>query len=263
MINLAGDTRLGWADSANERGLLTVTETNADTYYSMTDFTYEHTGTVADVATGRFFAKQSGNNVNMRALELDMLKMTGDVASAAIALDCTIESQVVGNGIDGTVAAWFRNLGTTWGLTGPDRVDTGLLIGRDEHGFTNGILYQSYYGEITPATFTTLFKVDSTGRVSVGASSAALPGVSLVGDPNTGLSWPAADTLAFVTAGTDQIYVTSAGLLSFVNGQGVALGGGAAPTLGTIGGSGPTAAAQSGWLSFLVAGAPRFMPYWT
>ncbi len=41
----------------------------------------------------------------------------------------------------------------------------------------------------------------------------------------------------------------------------VALGGGAAPTLGTIGGSGPTGAAQTGWLKVTnSAGSVRFAP---
>ena len=43
----------------------------------------------------------------------------------------------------------------------------------------------------------------------------------------------------------------------------VALGGGAAPTVGTIGGSGPAAAGQSGWMRVNVAGTDRFIPLWT
>jgi hypothetical protein len=43
----------------------------------------------------------------------------------------------------------------------------------------------------------------------------------------------------------------------------VALGGGAAPTLGTIGGSGPAAAAQRNWLRFLESdGTASFIPVW-
>jgi hypothetical protein len=44
----------------------------------------------------------------------------------------------------------------------------------------------------------------------------------------------------------------------------VALGGGATATLGTIGGSGPTAAAQAGWQKMQKAdGSSVFVPYWT
>jgi hypothetical protein len=43
----------------------------------------------------------------------------------------------------------------------------------------------------------------------------------------------------------------------------IALGGGAAPTLGNIGGAGPTAAAQSKWLKVVDAtGATYFVPAW-
>lgn len=41
-----------------------------------------------------------------------------------------------------------------------------------------------------------------------------------------------------------------------------ALGGGATPTLGTIGGSGPTSAAQAGWKKSYNGTTPIFEPYW-
>jgi hypothetical protein len=43
---------------------------------------------------------------------------------------------------------------------------------------------------------------------------------------------------------------------------GVALGGGAAPTVGTIGGSGPASAAQVAWLKIQVNGTASYVPYW-
>lgn len=45
-------------------------------------------------------------------------------------------------------------------------------------------------------------------------------------------------------------------------GSGVALGGGAAPTLGTIGGSGPGTAAQNSWLKVQIAGVDSYIPVW-
>lgn len=45
--------------------------------------------------------------------------------------------------------------------------------------------------------------------------------------------------------------------------NGIALGGGAAPTLGTIGGSGPTAAAQAQWVEIDVGGTAHWIPVWT
>lgn len=43
---------------------------------------------------------------------------------------------------------------------------------------------------------------------------------------------------------------------------GIALGGGAAATLGTIGGSGPTTAAQNKWLKQVHKGVTYFIPLW-
>lgn len=45
--------------------------------------------------------------------------------------------------------------------------------------------------------------------------------------------------------------------------RGVALGGGATATLGTIGVSGPTVAAQAQWLEIDINGVPHWLPVWT
>ena len=42
----------------------------------------------------------------------------------------------------------------------------------------------------------------------------------------------------------------------------IALGGGAAPTLGTIGGAGPTAAAQAQWVEIDIGGVAHWLPVW-
>lgn len=46
------------------------------------------------------------------------------------------------------------------------------------------------------------------------------------------------------------------------HGLGTALGGGATPTLGTIGGSGPTAAAQNQWVKITIDVAGTLTDYW-
>ena len=45
--------------------------------------------------------------------------------------------------------------------------------------------------------------------------------------------------------------------------RGIALGGGAVATLGTIGGSGPTAAAQAQWVEIDIGGVAHWIPVWT
>ena len=51
------------------------------------------------------------------------------------------------------------------------------------------------------------------------------------------------------------------GTYGFAN-AGVALGGGASATNGTIGGSGPATAGQNGWMAIQVGGVNSWLPYW-
>ena len=56
-----------------------------------------------------------------------------------------------------------------------------------------------------------------TGVLAVTAGTAALPGIAVSGDLNTGLFSPGADTLALVTGGTNRVHVTSGGLVGIGN----------------------------------------------
>lgn len=62
--------------------------------------------------------------------------------------------------------------------------------------------------------------------------------------------------------GTTRVAVDNTGKLNTGLAR-VANGGGAAPTLGTIGGTGPTAAAQAGWWQIQIAGTDHWIPAWT
>jgi hypothetical protein len=50
-----------------------------------------------------------------------------------------------------------------------------------------------------------------TGQVVVNAGTAALPAVAPTGDPNTGILFPAADTIAFAEGGTESMRIDSTG----------------------------------------------------
>lgn len=74
-------------------------------------------------------------------------------------------------------------------------------------------------------------------------------------------------SVALLSAGTDtDINITiapkGAGVVNFSGGSSVALGGGSAPTFGTIGGSGPATAAQNSWMKCLIAGTVSYIPVW-
>lgn len=106
--------------------------------------------------------------------------------------------------------------------------------------------------------------VVSIGRWRGGNGTNSLPSVTFGSDPDTGMYWQAADTLAFTLGGTERLRINSTGIIDFRGGANInkALGGGAAPTLGTIGGSGPTTAAQNSWLLVHLSGNPFFIPVW-
>ena len=79
-------------------------------------------------------------------------------------------------------------------------------------------------------------------------------GVRILSNPSGGSGVNAA---LWVTAGSSRFD----GRVDINNG--VALGGGAAATLGTIGGSGPTAAAQAQWVEIDIGGTAHWIPVWT
>lgn len=79
-------------------------------------------------------------------------------------------------------------------------------------------------------------------------------GLRIISNPSGGGGVNAA---LYVTAGRSRFD----GIVDINNG--VALGGGAAATLGTIGGSGPTAAAQAQWVQIEVNGVNHWIPAWT
>ena len=79
-----------------------------------------------------------------------------------------------------------------------------------------------------------------TGVLAVTAGTAALPGIAVSGDLNTGLFSPGADTLALVTGGTNRVHITSGGLVG----------------IGTTGpGTELHVAASSGYAELRLAGA--------
>ena len=94
------------------------------------------------------------------------------------------------SGVDGSA--------TTPALQGQD-TNTGISFGTDEVNVVTG--------GTTRATF------DSAGAFRVSDGTAALPSVTFSGDVNTGLYRPAADILAFSTAGSERFRVGSAGQL--------------------------------------------------
>ena len=65
----------------------------------------------------------------------------------------------------------------------------------------------------TGATPTTALTIDTSQRAAFVAGTAALPAITTTGDTNTGMWFPAADTIAFSEGGTESMRINSSGNL--------------------------------------------------
>ena len=86
------------------------------------------------------------------------------------------------------------------------------IVARDASGnFTAGTITAA----LTGAASSNVLKAGDTmtGVLAVTAGTAALPGIAVSGDPNTGIYSPGADQLAVATNGTERLRITSAGLV--------------------------------------------------
>lgn len=72
-------------------------------------------------------------------------------------------------------------------------------------------------------TGTTLEPKTAGDVVSVSAGTAALPGLTPVGDPNTGVYSPGADQLAISTGGTQKLNINAAGRITLADSDGIQL----------------------------------------
>jgi hypothetical protein len=88
-----------------------------------------------------------------------------------------------------------------------------------------------------------------------------------VGDANVRMDFTVSSTLVAIMRSTElelqsnvNLQLLGVGTIDFAHN--IALGGGAAATMGTIGGSGPTAAAQSKWIQVMVDSVNHWIPAW-
>ena len=113
----------------------------------------------------------------------------------------------------GTTTLQATAVAGTTTLTLPAATDT--LVGKaTTDTLTNktltGAVMNGTVGATTPSTgaFTTL---SATGVTTVQAGTAALPAITTTGDTNTGIFFPAADTIAFSEGGAEAMRIDSSG----------------------------------------------------
>jgi hypothetical protein len=98
------------------------------------------------------------------------------------------------------------------------------------------------------------FVLQASGSTSTLANYIAVSGAVTASHPQVqAVGSDANINLQLATTGTGNVDIRYAT---------TALGGGAAPTFGTIGGSGPATAAQNSWLKVLINGTASFLPVW-
>ena len=116
------------------------------------------------------------------------------------------------------VISTITNTGT---LTLPTSTDT--LVGRaTTDTLTNktltGAVMNGTLGATTPSTvaatsITASTTLGVTGVATFSAGTAALPAITTTGDTNTGIFFPAADTIAFSEAGAEAMRIDSSGIM--------------------------------------------------
>lgn len=139
---------------------------------------------------GKLFYEDSSGVVQVIATKAGS---SGDVVGPASATNTAVPT------FDGTTGKLIQN---NSGVT----IATNIVTATGFAGALNGTV-----GATTPAAgaFTTL---SATGITTVAAGSAALPAiVSTTGTADTGLWFPAADTIAASTAGTERLRIDSSG----------------------------------------------------
>ncbi len=98
---------------------------------------------------------------------------------------------------------------------------TGYVVTSDT---TGQLVIKTGSGATTALTIDASQNVSFNGNVSlstpltIGAGSAAAPSIAPTGDPNTGMFFPAADTIGFSEGGTEVLRINSSGQVEFIDG---------------------------------------------
>jgi hypothetical protein len=83
---------------------------------------------------------------------------------------------------------------------------------KNESSASNNIVLDSGGGVVVSGILTaTTFSGDVSGNITIGAGSTAAPSLAPSGDPNTGIFFPAADTIAFAEGGAEAMGITDGG----------------------------------------------------
>jgi len=217
--------------TANTRGInLAITSASGTNYGGYSSVTgaattnYGYYATVSGASTNYSFYGAAGTFLNAG------LNALGNLATA------NVQGNLTDNGI------------LTVGTLSPNRLGILELVGNSS---ASGTIGELDFVHKNGGTYNAIVSVqgarngaDNTGKLIVATMNAGVSATRLTVDSST------------ITLGDGTLDVKWAKAL-------VALGGGAAPTLGTIGGSGPATAGQNSWLRVIDStGAAFWVPVW-
>lgn len=122
---------------------------DASQFKTQTDMLYVNRSVTvpSDVSTLRVYAQQAVGDSNNRPLEVHMLAIAGTTAYQKLGIELTVQGTYPGNGVDALVGMHVRSLSTTWGIVGGQRMDTGVLVGKDTDGWEWGFGYYQKVSE--------------------------------------------------------------------------------------------------------------------
>jgi hypothetical protein len=159
------------------------------------------TVTTADVTLTLTQGTSSATNIGSTTAQYAILNVSGAMTAARnLILPSSSRQYVINNACTGGFLLTVKGSATT-GVT--------LVNGEKAHVFWNGSDYVKVSNSQGGAgSFTTL---SATGVATFSAGTALLPAITTSGDTNTGIWFPAADTIAFTEGGAESMRIDSSG----------------------------------------------------
>jgi hypothetical protein len=182
----------------------------------------------AAIAYSKLATLTSGNIVLGSAANVaTSTAVTGDVTISNTGVTAIAAGVIVNADINASAAIVDTKLATiaTAGkvsnsaTTAASANTASAIVARDASGnFTAGTITAA----LTGAASSNVLKAGDTmtGVLAVTAGTAALPGIAVSGDPNTGITSPGADQLAISTGGTERMRITSDAYVRLASGTG-------------------------------------------
>jgi len=159
------------------------------------------TVTTTDVTLTITQGTSVATNIGSTTAQYAILNVSGAMTAARnLIVPSSSRIYLINNNTTGGFALTVKGSATT-GVT--------LVNGEKAHVFWNGSDYAKLSNSQGGAgSFTTL---SATGVATFSAGTAALPAITTTGDTNTGIYFPAADTIAFTEGGAEAMRIDSSG----------------------------------------------------